>query len=165
MYMAYGPWYGHVVIAPRAGAKPRPFFRPFETLYQHKYNIFQIHNKNYRPPRWLARRCESVRRPEVTGSTPGHAKPFYIYKTNEPIMGCHVAALDWATWHPYQPIRTCHVSACHWPTCVPSQPCHVDRRTATLLPRQLAVRPVIPRVLPRQRATSSDDVSLPRVTL
>jgi hypothetical protein len=78
---------------------------------------------------------------------------FYI-ETKQPIMGCHVAALDWAKWHPYQPTRSCHVSTCDSPT----SNCRVICRTATLTCCvSLAVRFVS---LPRHPLTSLCHVSL-----
>jgi hypothetical protein len=72
---------------------------------------------------------------------------FYI-ETKQPIMGCHVAALDWATWHPYQQTRSCHVSTYDSPT----SNCHVICRTTTLT---CCVSPAVRSVsLPRQPLTS-----------
>jgi hypothetical protein len=37
-------------------------------------------------------------------------------KHQQPINGCHVAALDWATWHPNIRSTRCHVSQYNSPT-------------------------------------------------
>jgi hypothetical protein len=95
---------------------------------------------------------QSIHLREVTGSTLGHTKPFYIYIYQQPIIRCHVAALDWATWHlTNQPQpdtcrlligpRACHVN------------CRVIFRTAT------STCCVSPAVLPCQPATSVADVT------
>jgi hypothetical protein len=76
------------------------------------------------------------------GSTPDDITKFCI--TNKPITGCHVVALDWATWHLYiQPMNA---------TCQP-----------LIRPRQLPYCQVnlATSSLPRQMLTSS----VPRVTL
>jgi hypothetical protein len=100
-------------ISPRAGAKPQPFLPPHATFYNFKYNLPRFHNKKRYGGGRLAQLRRSTTTREVKCSIPGDN---HILKNHKPMMGCHLAALDWATWHPYQPIKTCHMSTCYSPT-------------------------------------------------
>jgi hypothetical protein len=55
---------------------------------------------------------------EVRGSNPTDSKTILINKPKRPIPGCHVAAHDWATWHPIIcPITaTCRITFTQLPT-------------------------------------------------
>ena len=64
---------------------------------------------------------------EVRGSNPMDSN-IILHNNQKPIKGCHVAAHDWATWHPItwpnnatcrdiicpqQPTKLCHIITCH----------------------------------------------------
>jgi hypothetical protein len=86
----------------------------------------------------------SQRKKEVRGSNPLASK-----------SGCHVAALDWATWHPSIRPERCHVSQYN----------STQLSTNQNLPRHAVRSSQCCVSLPRQPATQDADVTLvPRVT-
>ena len=74
-----------------------------------------------------------------SGGGPGvepRGLPIILHTTNEPILGCHMAAHDWATWHPIIDQQNCHVSTPN--STMPTNqilPCHFCM-VCTTLPRQ-----------------------------
>jgi hypothetical protein len=159
-------FYGSIIWCMlRAGAKPRPFPPAKFTTY----------NLNTLSPGYIASPMvwrsghgsivKALSMGEVIGSNPVDPKIFLKLKPIRQILGCHVAAADWAMWHPIIRPHNCHVSTDdssmptnHKPTRVASvvTPRHLSSQPAT----SLVVCPVI-----RHPLTSSVPcVTLPVVT-
>jgi hypothetical protein len=119
------------------GLAPAPFRPPcmMHTLYLLKSELYQTSTK---VARWENDYSQGFSLPKVMGSNPMSSKLF----STQLVMGCHVAAHVWATWHPFigpphatcqhaivpvtvqstlQP-ATCHLFHCHMS---PPEECHV----------------------------------------
>jgi hypothetical protein len=66
------------MFVPRAGAKPRPFPPPHNSLFKHKYYMRHMNFKSHPWARRLARSCQPIARRIGRGFDPGKPLKFYI---------------------------------------------------------------------------------------
>jgi hypothetical protein len=135
---------GHMATSQRP-PDPPPNANIFEFKYFKTYNG---KNKGAAVAYWDGF-VKPLYRGEVRGSNPTASMKFY--KMNQqPTDGCHVAALDWATWHAKFEMN-CHVSTNYSSSCHPIKICHISQtakssamcacHVSTVRPCHVAVRP------------------------